>query len=241
MFFPEKVKSIQHGDLVLEIGPGGSPHPRSDVFLEMIYTDAASAEAQRGFAPELKTKKKIIYYDGGIFPFKDKEFDYVICSHVIEHVPDVQSFLKEMFRVAKKGYMEYPLIYYDYIYDFPEHLTFLKLQEKTLFYLPKNETPLSKFSAVNKFFYESLKAGHICLNLALKNEMFEGFEWTEPFEIQRTNEISNVCWKNIKINPFINNRLFLLSRIKALLKTLLSCVITSKRNLFNLRNQWKRK
>lgn len=236
MFFPERIKNIRHTDIVLEIGPGGSPHPRSDVFLEMIYKDKVSAEAQRGFAPELKTKKKIIYYDGGIFPFKDKEFDYVICSHVIEHVPDAESFLKEMFRVAQKGYLEYPLIYYDYIYDFPEHLTFFKLHERTLFYLPKNETPLSKFSTVNKFFYESLKAGHVCLISALENKLFEGFEWTEPFKIQKTNEISNVCWKNIKIDPFINNRLFLLSNIKALLRTLLSWTITGKQNLSNLRN-----
>jgi len=32
MFFPEKIKNIKKNDYVLEIGPGGTPFNRSDVF-----------------------------------------------------------------------------------------------------------------------------------------------------------------------------------------------------------------
>ena len=41
-------------------------------------------------------------------PFKDKEFDFVISSHVAEHVEDISYFLNELARVGKKGYIEVP-------------------------------------------------------------------------------------------------------------------------------------
>ena len=41
-------------------------------------------------------------------PFKDKEFDYVICAHVIEHVNDPVMFKSEIERIGKAGYIELP-------------------------------------------------------------------------------------------------------------------------------------
>tara|TARA_B100001123_G_scaffold120881_1_gene140722 strand:+ start:590 stop:1204 length:615 start_codon:yes stop_codon:yes gene_type:complete len=41
-------------------------------------------------------------------PFKDKEFDYVIASHVIEHVDDFEFFIKELERISTRGYIELP-------------------------------------------------------------------------------------------------------------------------------------
>jgi len=41
-------------------------------------------------------------------PFKDKEFDYVILSHVLEHVPNLLEFVSEIERISKAGYIELP-------------------------------------------------------------------------------------------------------------------------------------
>ncbi len=41
-------------------------------------------------------------------PFNDKEFDYVICAHVIEHVNDPIFLKKEIERIGKAGYIELP-------------------------------------------------------------------------------------------------------------------------------------
>ena len=41
-------------------------------------------------------------------PFKDDQFDFVIASHVIEHVDDLKFFISELERVSKKGYIELP-------------------------------------------------------------------------------------------------------------------------------------
>ena len=49
-----------------------------------------------------------LIYPNQKLPFKDKEFDYVILSHVLEHVPNIFEFTKEVERVAKAGYIELP-------------------------------------------------------------------------------------------------------------------------------------
>ena len=43
-----------------------------------------------------------------VLPFKDNEFDFVIASHVIEHVEDFEFFIKELERISSKGYIELP-------------------------------------------------------------------------------------------------------------------------------------
>lgn len=140
MFFPDRIQSICPGDRVLEVGPGGTPHRRADVFLEKEFATEHAAQGQRGYAPPLDTERPVVFYDGGRFPFRDGEFDYVICSHVIEHVGDVDQFVSELCRVAERGYLEFPTIYYEYLYDFPEHTNCVLLRNNILWWMPKQET-----------------------------------------------------------------------------------------------------
>ena len=53
-------------------------------------------------------KKLFIKLNEKKLPFKDKEFDFVIASHVMEHVDDVEFFIAELERVSKQGYIELP-------------------------------------------------------------------------------------------------------------------------------------
>ena len=46
-------------------------------------------------------------------PFRDDEFDFVISSHVMEHVEDIEFFIKELERISKKGYVELPTMLED--------------------------------------------------------------------------------------------------------------------------------
>ena len=88
MFFPERMRSIRKLDRVLEIGPGSSPHPRSNTFLELNFDTSQNKISQRGGGlKEANFSNKIIhYYDGGKFPFEDNQFDYVICSITCEQM-----------------------------------------------------------------------------------------------------------------------------------------------------------
>ena len=54
-----------------------------------------------------KEKKFVLIHEKKL-PFKDKEFDFVIASHVIEHVDDFEFFIKEIERISSKGYIELP-------------------------------------------------------------------------------------------------------------------------------------
>ena len=55
------------------------------------------------------TNKKFIQLTGKKLPFKDNEFDFVIASHVLEHVEDPVMFLNEIQRVSSRGgYIEVP-------------------------------------------------------------------------------------------------------------------------------------
>ena len=53
-------------------------------------------------------QKRFIKINEKRLPFEDKEFDFVIASHVVEHVEDFEFFLKELERISTKGYIELP-------------------------------------------------------------------------------------------------------------------------------------
>ncbi len=57
---------------------------------------------------EFYKKKNFIKLKSKNLPFKDKEFDFVIASHVLEHVEDFKFFINELERVSSKGYIELP-------------------------------------------------------------------------------------------------------------------------------------
>ena len=57
--------------------------------------------------------KKFIKLNNNILPFKDGEFDFVISSHVMEHVKDIGFFIKELERISSQGYIELPTILED--------------------------------------------------------------------------------------------------------------------------------
>ena len=52
--------------------------------------------------------KKFVRIKDKRLPFKDNEFDFVISSHVIEHVEDFKFFISEIERITAQGYIELP-------------------------------------------------------------------------------------------------------------------------------------
>ena len=81
---------------ILDIGCGYRAHPKA--------TTIADVQDLSYYYKE----RKFIKIDGKKLPFKDQEFDFVIISHVIEHVEDFEFFIMELERISKQGYIELP-------------------------------------------------------------------------------------------------------------------------------------
>ena len=84
---------------VLDVGSGDKPHWRADVLLDWKPTKADGAQ-RSGFA-EARVTRPLFYGDAADMPFADRSFDYVVCSHVLEHVHDPAAVLREMMRVPQ--------------------------------------------------------------------------------------------------------------------------------------------
>jgi hypothetical protein len=93
---------------VLEIGSGGNPWFRSNVLCDKYLSD----NIERGDKP-LVRDREFVQADATNLPFKDKEFDFVFCSHVAEHIGDIEAFFREIQRVGKAGYIETPNYFFE--------------------------------------------------------------------------------------------------------------------------------
>ena len=81
---------------VLDIGCGYTANENANTLCDLIDL--------KNYYPN----KKFVKLDLKELPFKDKEFDFVIASHVLEHVDDPEYFIKELERISNKGYLEVP-------------------------------------------------------------------------------------------------------------------------------------
>jgi SAM-dependent methyltransferase len=95
---------IEDGWYVLDVGSGHNPNARADVLLERSVTD----HTDRAGGPVDITDPRLVIGDAAAMPFATGSFDYVIASHVAEHVNDPLQFCSELSRVAHAGYIETP-------------------------------------------------------------------------------------------------------------------------------------
>lgn len=101
--------------LVLEVGSGANPYPRSNVLL-----DAFEVTRERHFEPLVADRPTVL---GRVerLPFCDDTFDFVIASHVLEHSDDPAAFLAELQRVARAGYIETPDAIFERLNPYLDH------------------------------------------------------------------------------------------------------------------------
>jgi ubiquinone/menaquinone biosynthesis C-methylase UbiE len=81
---------------ILDVGCGYRPNPHATTIADI--QDFSKLYKEKNFVRLVEKK----------LPFKDKEFDFVIASHVIEHVEDFEFFIHELERISSRGYIELP-------------------------------------------------------------------------------------------------------------------------------------
>lgn len=152
MFYPY-LMNIKLSDMVLEIGPGTCPYWRSDVLADRFEDNETVDRSQFGGGPQVTAGKPFVLLDGPCLPFADKQFDYLICSQVLEHVPadELPELISEFSRVARHIYIEVPRPVFDITYDFDVHLNFIDIVGDEIVYIPKRETAISSIRNMSAY------------------------------------------------------------------------------------------
>ena len=138
---------------ILDIGCGYTAHSNASVICDV--QDLSHFYKDKKF---IRLKEKTL-------PFKNKEFDFVIASHVMEHVDDVDYFIEELERVSVKGYIELPTILEDNLVfenkkdhlwhmEFDDNKNELLISKKIQFLEPM--ITVSSIKKLSKYFRQSL-------------------------------------------------------------------------------------
>ena len=103
---------IKPGSSVLDAGCGfGRCYPKISEIPNVTYTGVDFSSEMIKKAMEFHPNAEFKVHDVCEMPFKDGEFDYVICFDVIRTIPQYEKALKEMYRVSKT------LLISIYVYD----------------------------------------------------------------------------------------------------------------------------
>lgn len=173
--------SIHKKDRVLEIGPGHNPFYRSNVIVDK-YIDN---NTHRCGDIKIYPHQQFINADGELLPFKNKEFDYVICNQVLEHVEHPELFIQEICRVGKRGYMETPSLIGEFLFPKESHKwVILDIDDKLILYT-KNSVPGNYKNNYGEQFlnylpYQSLP--YKLLGLTEGNLMINRYEWKDDID-----------------------------------------------------------
>ncbi len=99
------LKNLDNNSIVLEIGAGSSPHIDYVNHNYKKYIFLESSNYAINFLKKKFNKNKKIsikFYKNNNIPFKKNYFDRIIISHVLEHIPDPENYLNQMFKLLKK-------------------------------------------------------------------------------------------------------------------------------------------
>ncbi|MBI5865099.1 MAG: class I SAM-dependent methyltransferase [Planctomycetes bacterium] len=102
---------IAPGAAVLDIGSGGDPFPKATVLL-----DRFTGKTQHRHAELVRDGRRFVEADIIAMPFADREFEFVYCAHVLEHVDDPLAACREIMRVGRRGYIETPTLGKDMLF-----------------------------------------------------------------------------------------------------------------------------
>lgn len=166
---------IGPNDLVLDIGSGHSPHPRADVLCDRYIAD----DTERGGS--IRADRPLIVADAHDLPFKDKAFDYVVASHIIEHMDDPVRFCRELQRVARAGHIASPSEIAEKLFYWPFHKWYVNKIGNTLVLHPKRDDP-NIFGELFDYLYE-YNPWYARFQRSLPDLFWIEYEWTDEIRI----------------------------------------------------------
>jgi ubiquinone/menaquinone biosynthesis C-methylase UbiE len=120
-----------------EVGPGNFPWPLADTYIDINRKNLDEINKQHG-----ARKNYILANVENLQPIPDKTFDFVFCSHVLEHLADPPLAAREISRIGKNGTVVVPSIFKDslMLFDEPSH---------TNLFIPTDEPNTLGFIKIN--------------------------------------------------------------------------------------------
>ena len=143
-------------------------------------------------------------------PFNNKEFDFVIASHVIEHVEDFEFFIRELERISSKGYIELPS-------RLGDNLVFENKTDHIWWFLyddTNSKLVASKRNQVIEPFL-NVSTGKILEKIFRESLVIELF-WEEKIDYRINNKIRNEKFEKISFFKLI--RKYLSKKIRSFLR-----------------------
>jgi uncharacterized protein YbaR (Trm112 family)/SAM-dependent methyltransferase len=167
---------IGPGDLVLDVGSGHSPNPRSDVLCDRYIDD----DTERGGS--IRVDRPLIVADAHNLPFKDKAFDYVIASHIIEHMDDPARFCSELMRVARRGFIASPTELAEHMFYWTFHKWYVNKIGDRLVLHPKVDVP-NIFGELFDYLYE-YNPWYARFHRSLPDMFWMEYEWDGVIQLE---------------------------------------------------------
>jgi SAM-dependent methyltransferase len=110
------IKSLPESYKVLDVGCASGPLKRADFLIDIVPFEDIYWGNAKGPGDIRASKNTYIQHDicsREPWPFKDKQFDYSFCSHVLEDIRDPLWACSELIRISKAGYIEVPSKLYE--------------------------------------------------------------------------------------------------------------------------------
>jgi SAM-dependent methyltransferase len=111
--------NIAPNDLVLDIGAGGWPFKRANHLADK-FPDKTTHRVET----MVRDERPFFEVDLESLFFGDQAYDFVFCSHVLEHLDKPGQAMRELMRVGRRGYIEVPTRLSDAMFNFtrlPNH------------------------------------------------------------------------------------------------------------------------
>ena len=120
--FQEAMRSMPNvplsfGARVLDVGCGNRPFTWATHLVDVTLDD----HSQRFGEPVRTDGRPLVVASVEALPFPDKYFDFVHCAHVLEHVAAPAVACEELSRVGRRGYVECPRSWVEFVFSAVGH------------------------------------------------------------------------------------------------------------------------
>ncbi len=206
--------------LVLEIGSGDNPNPRSNVLVDRFL---GSDNRERG--GDLVIDRPFVVADAHHLPFKDGAFVYSICSHILEHMDDPQQFGRELVRVSKGGYIQSPSEIAERLFHWSFHRWYVNLEGDTLILHPRD--PEEPFGELFDYMYEYNPAYYF-FQRSMPDLFWIEQEWQGSLKIEVRDSSPLPLRDPAALRELVKPRLSLIGLINLFFTTLLSRLVRAE-------------